>query len=93
MFQFVIRRSTALPLVNGDKGHCVRVLFDSGSQKCFVTPKLVERAGLKVIRSESLGIRAFGASEADRAERKVVELELHSLSGVEKVKVEAYVCS
>ena len=35
------------------------MLFDSGSQKSFVTSEAVCRFGLNVVRKENLGIRVF----------------------------------
>ncbi|XP_065058043.1 uncharacterized protein LOC135685879 [Rhopilema esculentum] len=82
---------TALAVVNGNDKVKVRVLFDSGSQKTFVTPTVVERAKLQVVRKENLGIKAFGSETAERKLRDVVELDLRAVRGGKRVKVEAYV--
>ena len=82
---------TALAVVNGNDKVKVRVLFDSGSQKTFVTPTVVERAKLQVVRKENLGIKAFGSETAERKLRDVVELDLRAARGGKRVKVEAYV--
>ncbi|XP_065056418.1 uncharacterized protein LOC135684709 [Rhopilema esculentum] len=82
---------TALAVVNGNDKVKVRVLFDSGSQKTFVTPTVVERAKLQVVRKENLGIKAFGSETAKRKLRDVVELDLRAVRGGKRVKVEAYV--
>ncbi len=78
-------------VVNGDAEKSVRVLFDSGSQKSFVTVRVVEKCGLRVVRSEKLGIRTFGSEEADVKEREVVQFDLMNVDGGERVKIEAYV--
>ena len=82
---------TAQAIVNGNDKVRVRVLFDSGSQKTFVTPKVVREAGLRTVRKESLGIRAFGSTETDRKVRDVVELDLKATNGGKRVKIEAFV--
>ena len=82
---------TALAVVNGNDKVKVRVLFDIGSQKTFVTPTVVERAKLQVVRKENLGIKAFGSETAERKLRDVVELDLRAARGGKRVKVEAYV--
>ena len=71
---------------NGNRDFAVRVLLDSGSQK-----SLSPLRSLRVLRQEFLGIRAFGSKDAKRAERAVAELELQSVMGREKVRVEAFV--
>ena len=82
---------TARAIVNGNEGSEVRVLFDSGSQKTFVTAEVVERAKIRVARKEILGIRAFGSAECERKLRDVVELDLRAIKGGRRIKVEAYV--
>ena len=78
---------TAQAVVNGSDKVMVSVLFDSGSQKSFVTPGAVESAQLQVVRTEDLGIKAFGSERAEGKRRDVVENELREKSGGKRVKI------
>ena len=69
----------------------VRVLFDTGSQKTFITAKAVGRLGLEAVRKESLGIRAFGSKDANVAKKKICKLSLSPIRGDSKINVEAFV--
>ena len=81
---------TVQVIVNGNDKVRVRMLFDSGSQKMVVTPNVVREVGLRTVRKESMGIRAFGSTETDRKVRDVVELDLKAPNGGERVKIEAF---
>ena len=52
------------------------MLYDTGSQKTFITAKAVGRFGLRPVRKEKIGIKAFGRNEAEVEMRDVVELSL-----------------
>ena len=52
---------TASANVNGER---VRILYDSGSHKSFVTAEAVNKLGLSVRREERLGIKPFGSVSA-----------------------------
>eukprot|EP00794_Sanderia_malayensis_P009578 gene9578-biopygen7910 len=54
---------TALAVVNGNREKRVRVLFDTGSHKTFITSEACRQLGLEPVRSERLGIKAFGSKE------------------------------
>ena len=82
---------TALAVVNDKRESKVRVLFDTGSHKTFITEKAVCENELRPVRKEILGIKAFGSREADVAERDVVELSLSPLNGGKNVFIEAFV--
>ena len=82
---------TALAKVNDKKECRVRVLFDTGSQKTFITAKAVGRLGLEAVREESLGIRAFGSKDANVSKRKICKLSLSPIRGDGKINVEAFV--
>ena len=69
----------------------MRVLFDSGSQKSFITAKVVERLGLQAVRRERLGIKAFGRSEAEIEMRDVIQLSSGPLHGKKRVRIEVFV--
>eukprot|EP00794_Sanderia_malayensis_P017243 gene17243-biopygen14837 len=82
---------TALAVVNGNREKIVRVLFDTGSHKTFITSEAVGKLGLEPVRSERLGIKAFGSKEPDVACRDVVNLSLGGVRGKKNVSIEAYV--
>ena len=82
---------TALAKVNDKEEGKVRVLFDSGSQKSFITVKAVDRLGLQAVRRERLGIKAFGRSEAEIEMRDVIQFSLGPLHGKKEVRIEAFV--
>ena len=82
---------TALAKVN-EKEECkVRVLFDTGSHKSFVTAEAVCKLGLRPVRKENLGIRAFGQKEAESKERDVVEFSLSPLRGGKSTIISCFV--
>eukprot|EP00794_Sanderia_malayensis_P016165 gene16165-biopygen13734 len=82
---------TALAVVNGTREGKVRVLFDTGSHKTFITAKAVSKLGLRPVRTERLGIKAFGSTESNVAMRDVVRISLGPSQGGESVSVEAFV--
>ena len=82
---------TALAKVNERKECTVRVLFDTGSHKSFITARAVETLGLRPVSSEKLAIKAFGSNESEEKIRDVVECSLSSLRGGEGVKIQCYV--
>ena len=57
---------TTQAIVNGKEENKAHVLFDSGSQKTFVTAEVVEKAKIRVVWKEMLGIKAFGSVDSDR---------------------------
>ena len=71
----------------------VRVLFDSGSHRSFVTSSLVSRLTLEPVISESIGIKLFGTNVPETKVRNVVELFLMPISSNarESVKLQAIV--
>ena len=77
---------TAVANVNGMKDGRVRVLFDSGSHRSFVTAAAVEKLGLRPVRRENLSIKAFGSNEAENRMREVVEFYLVPVVGGKGVK-------
>lgn len=66
-------------------------MFDSGSHRSFVTTKVVERTGARVIRREWLGINTFGNQSKQAGLRDVVGLNLEPVGGGELIQMEAYV--
>ena len=67
---------TALANVNDNEEGNLRVLFDSGSHRSFISAKTVEK----------LGIKAFGSKVAEECKRDLEELYLVPVRG-EKKKV------
>ncbi|XP_028404089.1 uncharacterized protein LOC114526762 [Dendronephthya gigantea] len=82
---------TAQAMLVGQKTARVRVLFDSGSQRSFVTTKRARELGCKMLRRESLSVGTFGQRALKSEVREVVQLDLKSVRGDEVVSVEAYV--
>ena len=82
---------TALAKVNAKKESKVRVLFDTGSHRFFISAKVVSKLGLRPVRSEQLGIKPFGSVNAEYRMRDIVEASLYSLSGNNCVKIECFV--
>ena len=83
---------TALEKVKGVKKECrVRILFDTGSHKSFITAEAVDKIGLPVVRREKLGIQAFGSKEAEVRVREVVDVCLSPLHESERVVISCYV--
>ena len=82
---------TALAKVNAKKESRVRVLFDTGSYKSFISAKAVSKLDLRPVRSERLRILPFGRREAGFSMREIVQISLHSLCGEKSVNLECYV--
>ncbi|CAB4000960.1 Hypothetical predicted protein, partial [Paramuricea clavata] len=82
---------TAQALVKGVKGSPrVRVLFDTGSHKSFVSRKVVKAAGVPAKRKEWIEIKSFGQERAEGKLQDVFELEVLPVTGGESVNIEAY---
>ena len=82
---------TAQALVQGGSECRVRVLFDAGSQKSFVTSRVKELSNPVVRRKEWLQLNTFGNSSEQGGLREVVEIKLCSISGGNCIVMEAYV--
>jgi hypothetical protein len=82
---------TAQAMLVGRKSGRVRVLFDSGSQRSFVTVKMARELGCTVLRREVLRVGTFGQRALNSEMREVVRLDLKSLYSSKVVSVEAYV--
>ena len=82
---------TAQGILKGERTKRVRVLFDSGSQKSFVTSRAMNEAKLRVVRDEWLEINTFGGAMKEGKMRKVVDLEIDSIKGGHSVRIEALV--
>ena len=82
---------TKQAIASGVRNLKVRVLFDTGSHKKFVTSKVVWELRIRPKQVDSLGIKTFGSKMVDEKMKDVVELELASVSGRHRLKIEAYV--
>ena len=82
---------TAQALINGDRDLRVHVIFDSGSQKSFITARAAEMAGLHPIRRKRLGIKVFGSDEGKYEERDLVVFDLMNVKGGERVRMPAFI--
>ena len=72
---------TAQAFVQGKRNIRVRVLFDSGSHKSFVTSNVVSNANISPFKQESLSICRFGDKEAIVSSNDVVKLNLMPVGG------------
>ena len=83
---------TARVVIRGEREPCqVRVLFDGGSHRSFITSGAAQRAQLAVIRQDWLGISTFGQRSRDTRLRDVVEVKVSPVGGQKVLKIEAYV--
>ena len=82
---------TAVANVNGMKEGRVRVLFDCGSHRSFITLSAVEKLGLTSVKKENLSINVFGSIEAEGRVREVVELYLFPVGKGKEVKISCFV--
>ena len=82
---------TAQGILKGEKTKRVRVLFDSSSQKSFVTSNAMKDAKLHVVRNEWLEVNTFGSATKDGKMREVVDFEINSVKGNRSVRVKALV--
>ena len=82
---------TAQALINGDRDLRVRVIFDSGSQKSFITARAADMARLHPIWLERLGIKVFGSDEGKYEERDLVVFDLMNVKVRERVRMPAFI--
>jgi hypothetical protein len=76
--------------MGGKENVRVRVMFDSGSQRSFVTGKVAQKAGVPVKRKEWVEIRTFGQEKVEGKLREVFELRVAPVQGGESVNIEVY---
>ena len=83
---------TACATVSGEgEPQKVRVLFDAGSHRSFVTTRVAQHAQLRVVRQDWLGISKFGQTSRDMQLRDVVHMKESSLGCQKVIEIEAYV--
>ena len=81
---------TAQAIISGNKGSRVRVSFDAGSHKSFITTRAVQSAGLRAERREWIEINTFGQLGKDSGLSGVYEFQVFPLQGGDGIKIEAY---
>ena len=74
-----IALQTAQASIKGRVQGRVRVLFDSGSHKSFITAKAVGDYGLEVVRKEWVSINTFGHKAKETGLREVVQFDIMPL--------------
>lgn len=79
---------TAQAIILGTKGLRVRVLFDAGSHKSFMTSRAVQSAGLRAERHEGIKINTFRQQRKDSGMSGVYELRVFPLQGGDGVKID-----
>ena len=83
---------TACAAVSGEgEPRKVRVLFDAGGHRSFVTARVAQHAQLRVLRQDWLGISTFGQTSRDMQLRDVVHMKVSALGGQKVIEIEAYV--
>ena len=87
----LVALQTARGVLRGQGEVKVRVLFDGGSHRSFVTSKTASLANSKGVRRELLGINTFGQKCTNAEQREVVELNLESADGQKSLTLEAVV--
>ena len=87
----LVALQTARSILRGEREARVRVLFDTGSHRSFVTSKAANLVKPKGIRWELLGIDTFGQKCVNAEQREVVELKLESTNGNRVSSLEAFV--
>ena len=81
---------TAQAVITGSKHSRVRVLFDAGSHKSFITTRAVQLAGLQEVRREWIEISTFGQQTRDSGLRGLHEFDVFPLQGGNGIRIEAY---
>ena len=82
---------TAQAIVRGNnKSVRVRVLFDAGSHRSFITTRAVKMTGVSIKGKEWIEISTFSQRTKDCGLRAVYELDVFPLQGGDGVKIEAY---
>ena len=82
---------TAQAVIKVDKRDLrVRVLFDAGSHRSFITSKAVQSTGLPEKRKEWIEICTFGQRTKDNGLKGVYDLHVFPFQGENGIKIEAY---
>ena len=76
----VLLQTASCTVVNGSNSIPVRVLFDNGSQRSYVSSSVTSRLKLKPVSSENLHINTFGVTNYRKQKCNVVKLCLQTRS-------------
>ena len=86
-----VLQTASIPLLSDDGSIVVaRVLFDTGSDKSYLTSSLSKRLNAKHVSSEYLTYTSFGGGKSSRKLRKLVNISLVDVSQV-KHEINAFV--
>ena len=69
----------------------VRMLFDDGSQRTYVTLALKEKLNIPVVRKDTALVKGFGGVQSELKEVDVVKLKIRTLVGFDDMVIEAVV--
>ena len=86
-----ISLQTTQALIAGSVQGRVRVLFDSGSQRSFVTAKAARNHVLGIVRKEWAAINTFGQVVKESGLMEVVQFDIMPLRADRSLRLEAYV--
>ncbi|CAB4031033.1 Hypothetical predicted protein, partial [Paramuricea clavata] len=87
----MVALQTVHGVLRGERVAKVRVLFDAGNHRSFVTSKAASLVNPKGLRRELLGINTFGQKCTNAEDRQVVELKLGPVNGNKVISLEAFV--
>ena len=89
--QLVLLKTARAEATNGVKSRIenVRVLFDNGSQRSYITDSLRARLGLSLIRKEKLNLNTFGDSKFKTQKCDVVRVYLRRPGNEDMFSVDA----
>ena len=86
---------TATAVVNSKRNNCNRVkyrlLFDSGSQRTYVSRTLADAIEAETIRTKYLAVGTFGASATECLPRDVVSITISDRADQESIQIEPIV--
>lgn len=86
-----VAQQTAPAVVKGANGNLrVRVLFDAGSHRSFITSKAVRSARLQVKRKEWIEVCTFGEQTKESGLKGICDLQVFPFQGSDGVKIKAY---
>ena len=85
-----IALQTAQALIKGSRQGRVRVLFDSGSHRSFVTTKVASNCELQIVRKEWLSISTFAQRSMDSGLPEVARFDVIPLHGGKVQPIEAH---
>ena len=78
----ILQTATATAISeDGSKTTCVKILFDNGSQKSYISKNLKCKLGLKSKGTETLNLNTFGEKKFRKQRCKLLELKLSASNG------------